>query len=287
MFHYINRITDNFGNGQAGWTVKAFNMVGGVAGTEATMYGPDGVTGVVGNRAVSDGGGNFDFYIADGTYAVVYYDPSGFVRRTEPGVAMYTYEQFLAEGQAVLDGAAQAAQGANDALGQTQDAASQALVQIQTANDAAIAAVNQIKLENLGILQQVIAIRDQIAAGGGTVTPTPAPTFTTQPNVSPSSGNAGATFTATPGVVANGAISARAWLLNGTSISTGLTAVPSAAGTLTYQETAVGAGGTVQSNVVSVMVGATASASPSLAGYSLVLTRKGERVSAPLTALAA
>ena len=93
----------------------------------------------------------------------------------------------------------------------------------------------------------------------------PAPAFTAQPSISPSTGTASSTtFTATPGTVTNGSITARAWSLNGSVISTALTAAPTAAGTLTYQETATGSGGTAQSTVKSVTVSAASStAAPS------------------------
>ena len=80
----------------------------------------------------------------------------------------------------------------------------------------------------------------------------PPPSFTSQPTVSPTSGTAGQTFTATPGTVANGAITARAWRLAGTVVSTGLTYVSTAAGALTYQEFA----GAVASNLIAVTVSA-------------------------------
>lgn len=102
-----------------------------------------------------------------------------------------------------------------------------------------------------------------VSVQAATPTPTPAPAFTTQPSVSPTSGTAGTTtFTATPGTVSNGAITSRAWLLNGTSISSGLTAAPQAAGTLTYQEFATGAGGSTQSAVQSVTVAAAPAPTP-------------------------
>jgi hypothetical protein len=84
----------------------------------------------------------------------------------------------------------------------------------------------------------------------------PEAAFTAQPTITPSTGEAGVTtFTATPGVVSNGSISSRVWLLNGTSISTGLSASPTGAGTLTYQEFAAFA----ESNVVSATVAAATS----------------------------
>ncbi len=79
---------------------------------------------------------------------------------------------------------------------------------------------------------------------------TPAPAFTTQPSISPTNGTAGSTvYAATPGTVSNGAVVSRAWLLNGTAISTGVTALPASSGTLAYQETASGPGGTTTSTV--------------------------------------
>jgi len=95
------------------------------------------------------------------------------------------------------------------------------------------------------------------------VAPTPAPSFTSQPSISPASGTAGATtFTATAGNVSNGSVTARSWTINGTVISTGLTASPASSGTLTYQETATGPGGTTQSTVQQVTVATAAAAAP-------------------------
>lgn len=96
------------------------------------------------------------------------------------------------------------------------------------------------------------------AFGSGQLSPLPA--FTVQPTVTPTTGTAGSTvFTATPGTVVKGAISSRAWLLNGVQISASTTASPIAAGTLTYQEVATGSAGTAFSNVISVTVGAPSS----------------------------
>ena len=96
-----------------------------------------------------------------------------------------------------------------------------------------------------------------------TVTPTPAPSFISQPSISPNTGTAGATtFTATAGNISNGSITSRSWTINGTVISTGTTASPASSGTLTYQETATGPGGTTQSTVQQVTVATAAAAAP-------------------------
>ncbi|WP_156360494.1 hypothetical protein [Sphingomonas sp. Leaf226] len=104
----------------------------------------------------------------------------------------------------------------------------------------------------------------QVAAvTAATVTPTPAPSFISQPSISPNTGTAGATtFTATAGNVSNGSITARSWTINGTVISTGIAASPASSGTLTYQETATGPGGTTQSTVQQVTVATAAAAAP-------------------------
>ena len=104
----------------------------------------------------------------------------------------------------------------------------------------------------------------QVAAvTAATVTPTPAPSFTSQPSISPNTGTAGATtFTATAGNVSNGSVASRSWTINGTVISTGLTASPASSGTLTYQETATGPGGTTQSTVQQVTVATAAAPAP-------------------------
>ncbi|MDQ2763246.1 MAG: hypothetical protein M3Y22_07050 [Pseudomonadota bacterium] len=93
-----------------------------------------------------------------------------------------------------------------------------------------------------GVLSGVVA-----ATSGPAV-----PFFVSQPTVSPASGTAGQTFTATPGTVANGLVTAREWRLAGTVVSTTLNSGSTTAGALTYQEFA----GAVASNLVAVTVSA-------------------------------
>ncbi len=117
----------------------------------------------------------------------------------------------------------------------------------------------------------------QVAAvTAATVTPTPAPSFISQPSISPNTGTAGATtFTATAGNVSNGSITARSWTINGTVISTGIAASPASSGTLTYQETATGAGGTTQSTVQQVTVATAAAAAPAFTSQPTVSPSTG------------
>jgi len=117
----------------------------------------------------------------------------------------------------------------------------------------------------------------QVAAVTAAATaPTPAPSFTSQPSISPNSGTAGATtFTASAGNVSNGSVTARSWTINGTVISTGLTASPASSGTLTYQETATGPGGTTQSTVQQVTVATAAAAAPAFTSQPTVSPSTG------------
>ncbi len=76
------------------------------------------------------------------------------------------------------------------------------------------------------------------------VVPVPAPAFTAQPSISPTSGTVGQTFTANDGAVTNGAITARQWFLNGTAIDGATTGsyTSVAVGSLAYRATASGNG---------------------------------------------
>ncbi len=85
----------------------------------------------------------------------------------------------------------------------------------------------------------------------GSVTPTPPPTpapTLTQPGISPAAGTVGQTFTATDGMVTNGTLTGRRWLLGGTAIGTGTTVTPNTVGTLTLENTATGTNGAVITN---------------------------------------
>ncbi len=117
----------------------------------------------------------------------------------------------------------------------------------------------------------------QVAAVTAAATaPAPAPSFTSQPSISPNTGTAGATtFTATPGNVSNGSITSRLWTINGTVISTGLTASPASSGTLTYQETATGPGGTAQSTVQQVTVATAAATAPAFTAQPTISPSNG------------
>ncbi len=98
-----------------------------------------------------------------------------------------------------------------------------------------------------------------IASATGFTTATPAPAFTTQPTISPTSGTVGTTFTANNGAATNAAGYTRRWLLSGISIGTGITVTPNAAGSLLLEVTATGNGGnTIATTAVTVAAAAPA-----------------------------
>lgn len=92
---------------------------------------------------------------------------------------------------------------------------------------------------------------------------TPAPVFSTQPSISPSSGAVGTTFTANDGAASNTTGYTRRWLLGTTAIGTGTTVTPNASGSLTLEVTATGPGGTKQATSSAVTVAAAPTPTPS------------------------
>ena len=134
-------------------------------------------------------------------------------------------------------------------------------------------------------------------AQGSAPAPTPAvPVFTTAPSFSPASGTAGATtFTASDGAASNASGYTRRWLLSGTSIGTGTTVTPTAAGSLALEVIAHGPGG---DSVPATTAAVTVAAAPTLSlsapiaqaegnsgttafTYTLTLTRNGSTAAIP------
>jgi len=93
-----------------------------------------------------------------------------------------------------------------------------------------------------------------------TIVSSAVPAFTSNPSISPQGGNVGGTFSGIDGAMSNGgSILSRRWLLNGTSIGSGTTVVPSDAGSLVFENTGTG-------NVVATSTAVTVAAvSPTLA----------------------
>ncbi len=105
-----------------------------------------------------------------------------------------------------------------------------------------------------------VEISSKVVQVGATASPAPA--FTAQPTISPTSGPAGTTFTASDGAASNATSYTRRWLLGTTAIGTGTTVTPNAAGSLTLEVTASGPGGTKQATSSAVTVAAAPAPTP-------------------------
>lgn len=114
----------------------------------------------------------------------------------------------------------------------------------------------------------------------------PAPSFTVQPSISPTSGSVGTTFTASDGTALNAASYTRRWLLGTTAIGTGTTVTPNAAGSLTLEVTATGAGGSkvATSSAVTVAAAPTPTPSPAPAPISGLTSANTAKIRAAMAA---
>lgn len=105
------------------------------------------------------------------------------------------------------------------------------------------------------VARGALAFAAPFLTGGGS-SPPAAPVFTAAPSISPSSGNVGNVFIGMTGVVTGGEIISQRWLLDGVPISTATIVVPEAAGSLVYEQTATGPGGTTVATSAAVTVSA-------------------------------
>jgi hypothetical protein len=96
----------------------------------------------------------------------------------------------------------------------------------------------------VGAAAGVLAAIGTPILGSVTPSPNPAPSFDAQPSIVPNSAAVGQSFTGSDGTVSNGTVVSRRWMLNGVQVSTAAIYVGTAAGSLVYEVTATGAGGT-------------------------------------------
>lgn len=84
----------------------------------------------------------------------------------------------------------------------------------------------------------------------------PAPSWTVDPHIAPTSGNVGDTFSGSDGTIIDGTVTARAWLLDGVIIpgEESSTITTTAAGSLVFRVTATGSGGTTTQDSAPVMI---------------------------------
>ena len=91
MFHWFDVITNTRGDALAGWQVGLVEV-----GTQIVVpiYSDENETPIatssgVTNRAVADENGNYDFFVANGTYTLQFFNTSGVFQRDQRFVAMY------------------------------------------------------------------------------------------------------------------------------------------------------------------------------------------------------
>jgi hypothetical protein len=91
MFHWFDVITNTRGDALAGWQVGLVDV-----GTQTVVpifsdenETPIATSSGVTNRAVADENGNYDFFVANGTYTLQFFNTSGVFQRDQRFVAMY------------------------------------------------------------------------------------------------------------------------------------------------------------------------------------------------------
>jgi hypothetical protein len=91
MFHWFDVITNTRGDALAGWQVSLVEV-----GTQTVVpifsdenETPIATSSGVTNRAVADENGNYDFFVANGTYTLQFFNTSGVFQRDQRFVAMY------------------------------------------------------------------------------------------------------------------------------------------------------------------------------------------------------
>ena len=103
MFCYHGTATDTKGNSLVGYFVECL-----ASGVVQSIYADNSGTPIVSvsgvaNRAKTDGRGNFNFYVADGTYDLKYYDDNGEYQFTETGFTMVDGATLLAAASAAIN----------------------------------------------------------------------------------------------------------------------------------------------------------------------------------------
>lgn len=86
MFHYFGTCTNQRGDSLGDWQVEVVNVSDGAT---VNIYSDEISSPIIGNRAITDTGGNFDFFVPEGTYSLKFYDAGGEYQRTQRYLLMY------------------------------------------------------------------------------------------------------------------------------------------------------------------------------------------------------
>lgn len=92
MFHYLNVVTNTRGDSLPGWQIEVVQLSDGE--TVVPIFADENSTPIstvsdIANRAVSDAQGNYDFFVANGTYSLRFYDDAGEFQRLQRYLPMY------------------------------------------------------------------------------------------------------------------------------------------------------------------------------------------------------
>ncbi|MGL5733293.1 MAG: hypothetical protein ACRCYS_00385, partial [Beijerinckiaceae bacterium] len=92
MFHYFDTVTDTKGNSKPNWQIECVQYSD--MSTVVPIFADESSTPIASvsgltNRAKSDPRGNFDFFVADGTYGLKFYDHDGVFQYQQRYLPMY------------------------------------------------------------------------------------------------------------------------------------------------------------------------------------------------------
>jgi len=120
MFNWVGTVTNTRGDSLSGWQVECVELADGQ--TVVPIFADENGTPIstvsgVTNRAVSDGEGNYNFFVPSGTYSLRFYDRNGEFQRLQRYLSMYgadaaNTENLASAGGSALVGFQQAGMGA-------------------------------------------------------------------------------------------------------------------------------------------------------------------------------
>lgn len=106
MFHYFGTLTNQRGDALPNWQVEVVEVG---TDTVVNIFSDENSTPITGNKATTDTAGNYDFFVASGTYSLKFYNEAGTYQRTQRYMPMYGADNATAAGDSADEAAASAA----------------------------------------------------------------------------------------------------------------------------------------------------------------------------------
>lgn len=142
MFHYFTTITNTRGDSLAGWKVEVVTTA--IPPVVVPIFADAaGAVQLASNRATADSSGNVDFFVAEGTYSLKFYNADGVYQWDQAVLSMYGMDSAavaLAAGATATSAAATAVAGAATASTSATTATTQAGIATAAAGTASTAA---------------------------------------------------------------------------------------------------------------------------------------------------